>query len=203
MSRIQCPWSIMHFWWISCTLLWPLSPFLNTWRLLKAERILKAHYNVSCARRRRRPSIAAPSAWRWRGWWWVTQWRGSGEGPPTARLGETYWREELIFISLSTKETVAGLLFSYAMKQDSEQKRKLLFTTKHIYLHKKILLIFYVYLKFIDLCKTMICTLSVAAAGNIQNENHDIAITMSSSRADCWPCTGMDMEYSTGLTGGI
>ena len=79
---------------------------------------------------------------------------------------------------------MAGLLFSYAMKQDSEQKRKLLFTTKHIYLHKKILLIFYVYLKFIDLCKTMICTLSVAAAENIQNENHDIAIAMSSSCAE-------------------
>ena len=40
--------------------------------------------------------------------------------------------EELIFISLSSKETVAGLLFSYAMKKDSELKRKLLLTTKKI-----------------------------------------------------------------------
>ena len=35
----------------------------------------------------------------------------------------------------------------------------------------------------------------------MSNENHDMAITMSSSRADPVLCTGI--EYSTGLIGGI
>ena len=75
--------------------------------------------------------------------------------------------EELIFISLSSKETVAGLLFSYAMKKDSELKRKLLLTTKKIIYTQKYCWYFYVYLKFIYLCETMICILSAASVGNI------------------------------------
>ena len=92
---------------------------------------------------RRRPSTAAPSASRWRAWWWATWWLGSGTAPRTAHTGE---RSSEAFIPIHkshfVKETVAGLLFSYAMKRRrQEPRRKLLFSaTKNIYLHKKLLL---------------------------------------------------------------